>query len=139
MTRIPEAGPDTVDDILPLAVSHGPELLQGRDGVLYPDPARVYLGRATDARHVTQDHALDESDIPEGSRVVDVKVAPTGRHLAITAARPRAGVMEAPRADLLLVTRNTGSVADEVELVRSADDGWFGPAAYDAGSGAERP
>ena len=112
---------------------------QGRDGVLYPDPARVYLGRATDARHVTQDHALDESDIPEGSRVVDVKVAPTGRHLAITAARPRAGVMEAPRADLLLVTRNTGSVADEVELVRSADDGWFGPAAYDAGSGAERP
>jgi hypothetical protein len=69
---------------------------------------------------------------------VDVKVALTGRHLAITAARPRAGVLDAPRADLLLVTRNTGSVPDEVEVIRSADDGWFGPAGYDAG-GAEGP
>lgn len=111
---------------------------QGRDGVLYPDPARVYSGRATDPRHITQGHALDAGDLPEGSRVVDVKVALTGRHLAITAARPRAGVLDAPRADLLLVTRNTGSVPDEVEVIRSADDGWFGPAGYDAG-GAEGP
>lgn len=111
---------------------------QGRDGVRYPDPARVYSGRATDPRHVTQEHALDAGDVPEGSRVVDVKIAPTGRHLAITAARQRAGALEAPRADLLLVTRNTGSVADAVEIIRSADDGWFGPAAYDVG-GTESP
>jgi hypothetical protein len=41
--------------------------------------------------------------------------------------------MDAPRARLILVGRNTGQVADEVEFITGpGDDGWFGPAAFDA-------
>lgn len=105
---------------------------QGNEDVLYPDPARVYFGHATDPRGLTQLHALDVADVPEGSTVVDVKVSPTGHHLVITALRPVGGVLEAPTADLLLITRNTGAVPDEVEILGNADDGWWGPAAYDA-------
>src|SRR5690606_36456505 len=57
-------------------------------GEEYPDPRRVYLGRATDPRHVTRIHALDVGDVPDDATVVDVKVAGTGRHLAITARYP---------------------------------------------------
>jgi len=104
---------------------------QGGDK-LYPDPQRVYFGHATDPRGLTQAHAIDEADLPEGASVVDVKVSPTGRHLLITALRPIGGVQEAPRASLLLVERNTGAVADEVLALGSADDGWFGPPAFEA-------
>jgi hypothetical protein len=97
----------------------------------YPDPRRVYFGHATDARGLTQGHAIDVADIPDGSSVVDVKVSPTGRHLVITALRPIGGAQEAPRADLLFIERNTGGVSDEVFTLGSADDGWFGPAAFD--------
>lgn len=103
---------------------------QGPSGVLYPDEEQVYFGHATDARGLTRTHAIDAGDIPEGSRAVDVKVAGTGRHLVITAARPRAGVLDPPRADLLFVTRNTGDVPDEVVVQALAENGWFGPAAY---------
>jgi hypothetical protein len=104
---------------------------QGAEGSLYPDPNRVYFGRATDPLGLTQRHAIDIGDIPEGSSVVDVKVSHTGRHLVITALRPIGGVLDAPMADLLLVTRNLGDVPDEVELIGNGDEGWFGPAAYD--------
>ena len=97
----------------------------------YPDAARVYFGHATDPRGLTQGHAIDAGDLPEGAGVVDVKVSPTGRHLVITALRPIGGVQEAPSADLFLVERNTEDVADEVFTLGSADDGWFGPAAFD--------
>lgn len=98
---------------------------------IYPDATRVYFGHATDERGLTRGHAIDEADLPEDSFVVDVKVSPTGRHLVITAGRPRAGVLDAPRADLLLITRNTGTVADEVEpLNPDGQEGWFGPAAF---------
>lgn len=105
---------------------------QGTGGVAYPDPARVYFSHATDPRGITQVHALDAGDIPADTDVVDVAIAPTGRHLAITAARPSSGVMDPPHADLLLVTRNTGDVADEVLVLGSGADGggWYGPAGY---------
>lgn len=104
---------------------------QGAGGE-YPNVNRVYFGHATDARGLTESHAIDETDIPEGASVVDVKV-PTGRHLLITAREPIGGVLEAPRSRLILVTRNTGDVADEVEfLPDEGAEGWFGPAAYDA-------
>lgn len=107
-------------------------LPQAGDGEApYPDPGRVYFGRATDAPGLTRAHAIDLGDIPEGSSVVDVKISPTGEHLVITALRPVGGVMEAPRADLLLVERNTGDEPDAVRVIRSADDGWFGPAGFD--------
>ena len=104
---------------------------QGAGGE-YPNINRVYFGHATDSRGLTAVHAIDETDVREGAVVVDVKV-PTGRHLLITARNPVGGIMEAPTADLLLVTRNTGDVPDEVfPLPGGGQVGWFGPAAYDA-------
>ncbi|MEO6295168.1 MAG: anti-sigma factor [Candidatus Limnocylindria bacterium] len=111
---------------------------QGSGGE-YPNVNRVYFGHATDPRGLTESHAIDEGDVPEGATIVDVKVSPTGEHLVISAARPRGGVLEAPAADLLLVRRNTGDVADEVFVIGSADNGWFGPADFDAISEAEAP
>ena len=101
------------------------------DAAIYPDPARVYFGHATDPRGITATHAIDASDIPEDASVVDVKAAPTGRHLAITVRFPLPGALVAPDADLLLVTRNTGTVADEVISLREGRTGWFGPAVYE--------
>ena len=96
----------------------------------YPDPRRVYLGRATDPRHVTRIHALDVGDVPEDATVVDVKVAGTGRHLAITARYPVPGDLSTAEADLLLVTRNFDDVADEVLVLNQTGPGWYGPALY---------
>ena len=104
---------------------------QGSTEVLYPDPARIYFGHATDPGGLNKDKALDVADIPADQFVVDVKVSPTGRHLVVTAGHPRAGVMDPPRADLLLITRNLGDVPDEVQNVVPDGDGWFGPAAFD--------
>ena len=99
-------------------------------GEEYPDPRRVYLGRATDPRHVTRIHALDVGDVPDDATVVDVKVAGTGRHLAITARYPVPGDLSTAESDLLLVTRNTGTVADEVSVLNQTGPGWYGPALY---------
>lgn len=104
---------------------------QGAGGE-YPNINRVYFGHASDARGLTEFHAIDEADIPQDTSVVDVKV-PTGRHLLITTRHPVGGIMEAPRANLILVTRNTGLVADEVEfLPNEGAEGWFGPGGYDS-------
>ena len=104
---------------------------QGTEGTQYPDPLRVYFGHATDARGLTRFHAIDEADLPEGTTVVDVKVSPTGEHLLVTIRHPLDGDLSVPRADLLLIKRNTGSVADEVRNLGFNDQGWFGPAAFD--------
>jgi hypothetical protein len=122
-------GPDGVTYAVSEVRWTGPS--QGDAGTQYPDPARVYFGRATDPGGLTQRQAIDIGDIPEGSSVIDVKVSPTGHHLVITARRPVGGVLDERRADLLLVTRNLGNVPDEVEIIGSADVGWFGPAAFD--------
>ena len=51
--------------------------------------------------------------------------------------RAAGGDLSVPTAKLLLITRNTGDVADEVDP-RSPDDGrWYGPAAFDAYSAVE--
>jgi hypothetical protein len=105
----------------------------GSEEAPYPDIARVYFGHASDPDGLTVTHAIDVGDVPEGSFVVDVKLSPTGRHLVITAGRPRAGTLDQPRSDLLLVERNTGDVPDEVEILENGDDGWFGPAAFREG------
>ena len=102
----------------------------------YPDQRRVYLGRASDPTHVTWRHALDVGDLPEDASVVDVKVAGTGRHLAVTARHPLAG-LELPQADLLLITRNFDDVPDDVIDLEPDRDGWFGPAVYSASEWAE--
>ena len=100
------------------------------DETPYPDAGRVYLTRATDPRGLTQVHGIDVADVPEGSTVVDVKVAGTGRHLALTARKPIPGDLSTPEAELFLVTRNTGDVADEVEVLGSEAEQWFGPAVF---------
>jgi Putative zinc-finger len=105
---------------------------QGDDDALYPDPSRVYFGHATDARGLTQQHAIDEDDLPEETSVVDVKVSPTGEHLLVTVRHPLPGDLSPPRADLLLIERNTGDEADVVTSLSFDDVGWFGPAAFDA-------
>lgn len=102
---------------------------QGTGGT-YPDPRRVYLGRASDPRHVTQLNALDIGDVPDDATVVDVKVSGTGRDLAITARYPVPGDLSTAEADLLLVTRNTGDVADVVRVLNQTGSGWYGPALY---------
>ena len=102
------------------------------DDTLYPDPARVYFGHATDPRGLTQVHAIDADDLPEETSVVDVKVSPTGEHLLVTVRHPLPGDLSAPAADLLLIERNTGEEADIVSTLNFGEGGgWFGPAAFD--------
>jgi hypothetical protein len=110
---------------------------QSDDGSPYPDSERVYFGHATDSRGLTRSHAIDAADIPADTVVVDVKASPTGRHLAITVQEPTGGILESPRAYLLLVERNTGEVDDEVTILGEADSGWIGAPAFasDAGEG----
>ncbi|HJP72165.1 MAG TPA: anti-sigma factor [Candidatus Limnocylindria bacterium] len=105
----------------------------------YPDRGRIYFSHATDPDRIAADHVLDGGDLQGNAYVVDVKVSPTGNHLVVTAGQPSAGVMDPPSADLVLIRRNTGRAADEVTLIGSADDGWFGPAGFDAFNEAETP
>ena len=109
---------------------------QGSDGQ-YPDRRRIYLGRAIEPTHVTEDNALDVGDLPADTSVVDVKVAGTGRHLAITARKPVPGTLAVPEATLLLVQRNFGDDRDEVVTLGEAEGQWFGPAVYSAAEWAE--
>jgi anti-sigma factor RsiW len=96
----------------------------------YPDRSRVYLTRASDPRGLTQLHAIDKADLPDGWSVVDVKVAGSGRHLAITVRRPLEGDRSVPEAELVLITRNTGNQADERRVLGSGEEQWFGPAVF---------
>ena len=105
----------------------------------YPDGSRVYFGHAADARGLTRAHAIDRDDLPEGWSVIDVKVSPTGEHLVVTVAEPVGGVLDAARASVLLIERNTGNEPDEVSDLRSEPDQWFGPAAFDRRSDGDRP
>lgn len=110
-------------------------LSQDPNGGTYPDATRIYFGHATDAGGLSWRHALDQGDVPEDWTVVDVKVSPTGHHLVVMVAAPRFG-QEAPTASLLLVTRNTDSVPDEVQPLDAEEGEWFGPAVFDASSAA---
>ena len=96
----------------------------------YPDATRVYFGHATDSRGLTREHAIDRESVDPELMIVDVEVAPTGRHLLITVREGPGGIGDAPRAELRLVTRNTGGVADEFEILNDGADGWAGPAVF---------
>jgi hypothetical protein len=104
----------------------------------YPDPRRVYLGRAADRKHITWQHALDVGDVPADASVVDVKVSGTGRHLAITARKPVAGDLSTPEAVLLLIQRNFDNVPDDVVALGEGEGQWFGPAVYSSAEWQER-
>ena len=62
---------------------------------------------------------------------MDVKVSPTGHDLVVMVAAPLAGDLSAPTAELRLITRNTGDVADEVRSSQSDEGIWYGPAVFD--------
>jgi hypothetical protein len=64
-------------------------------------------------------------------------VSPTGHHLVVMVAEPLAGDGSVPTARLLLVTRNTDGVDDEVDPLSPDDGRWYGPAAFDAYSAVE--
>jgi Putative zinc-finger len=103
---------------------------QGAQGT-YPDEARVYFGHATDSGGLKEDHALDQSDLPADWSIVDVKVSPTGQDLVVMVAAPLAGDLSTPTAELWLVTRHTGDVADESRTLKSGEGIWYGPAVFD--------
>lgn len=106
---------------------------QDGDTAQHPDPLRVYFGHATDPRGLTAGHAIDAGDIPVNTTVVDAKVSPTGRHLLVTVRHPLPGDLSPPRADLLLIERNTGDVLDVVTSLNVTEgEGWNGPAAFAA-------
>ena len=107
-------------------------LPQSSEGeALYPEPARVYFGHASDPRGLTRIHAIDRDVLPADGSVVDVKVSPTGRHLVVTVRVPTPGDLSAPTARLLLITRNPEGVADDVTEIAADDGMWYGPAAFD--------
>ncbi|MGH2381446.1 MAG: hypothetical protein ACRDG7_09530, partial [Candidatus Limnocylindria bacterium] len=96
----------------------------------YPDAPRVYFGHATDSRGLTRQHAIDRDDLDTELVIVDVEVAPTGRHLLITSRERPGGIGDAPRAELRLITRHAGDRLDESDPIQVADDGWVGPAVF---------
>jgi anti-sigma factor RsiW len=93
---------------------------QGAQGT-YPDAARVYFGHATDAGGLKEDHALDRDGLPADWSIVDVKVSPTGQDLVVMVAAPVAGELATPTAELWLVRRNTGDVADESDPLKQGE------------------
>jgi anti-sigma factor RsiW len=106
-------------------------LSQDPEGGSYPDSSRIYFGHPSDPQGLTRFHAIDAANVPEDWSVIDVKVSPTGRHLVVMVAAPRSG-LEAPTAELRLVTRNMGEGDDEVEILESDAGQWYGPAVFDA-------
>ncbi|MGQ0609081.1 MAG: zf-HC2 domain-containing protein [Chloroflexota bacterium] len=97
----------------------------------YPDATRVYFGHATDSRGLTRQHAIDHHELDGELVIVDVEVAPTGRHLLITSRERPGGIGDVPRAELRLITRHTGDRPDESEQITEvSDDGWVGPAVF---------
>ena len=101
---------------------------QGDD---FPDEARVYFGHPGSDFMIGPAQALDRGDTA-GGRVVQVSLA-GGQYLALTiVTEPGSeGGTYGPTTELRLVTRNLGSVPDEVHTI-GADKVWNGPAFYPA-------
>jgi hypothetical protein len=105
---------------------------QSSDGSAYPDSSRVYFSHLSDDRNIQAGHALDLADVPDGAYVSSVAIAPSDvDFLAITVGFPAPGDLAVPKAEVRVIKRNTGSVADElIETLSGSQEGWFGPAVY---------
>lgn len=101
-----------------------PQSPEGR----YPDIKQVYFGTIADGG-ITRGGAL-AAELPADTSVVDVKIAPTGRHLLVTIQYALGGDLDVPTADLLLIERHFDGEADDVRRLNSRTNGWFGPAAF---------
>jgi hypothetical protein len=97
----------------------------------FPDDARVYFGHPGSDFMIGPAQTLDEADT-SGGRVVQVSLA-GGPYLAITILTEEGseGGSFGPTAELRLVTRNLGDLADEVQTF-ATDRVWNGPAFYPA-------
>jgi hypothetical protein len=94
------------------------------------DGSTVYFGhRSREGGTISDRQRLDAGDLPEGSVVHDVALAPDGRHLAITVVFPIPGDLAQPVAELRLVTRYFDQRPDEVETLGPAGL-WVGPGVY---------
>jgi hypothetical protein len=103
------------------------------EGTGFPDPQRVYFGHVGDGSGelITAAQALDAADTAGAREVVDVALG-GGQYLALTLrTEATQGNEFAPVANLVLVTRHTGSTPDEV-MAYGQDGVWNGPALYPA-------
>jgi len=103
------------------------------EGTGFPDPQRVYFGHVGDGSGelITAAQALDAADTAGAREVVDVALG-GGQYLALTLRTDATQGNEfAPVANLVLVTRHTGSTPDEV-MAYGQDGVWNGPALYPA-------
>jgi hypothetical protein len=103
------------------------------EGTGFPDPQRVYFGHVADGggELITAAQALDAADTEGALEVIDVALG-GGQYLALTLRTDATqGNEYAPVANLILVTRRTGTTPDEVK--RYGIEGvWNGPALYPA-------
>ena len=104
-------------------------------GAGYPSADRVYLAHAANPGLVTSATALDTGDVTldgNDDRIVDVQLSPDGRHLAVTVFRsPGAeGGSFGAFGDLVVIGRNTGGAADEVDTSFNSTSAWNGPGLY---------
>jgi hypothetical protein len=102
------------------------------EGAGFPDPQRIYFGHVGDGGElITAAQALDAADTEGAREVVDVALG-GGQYLALTLRTDAyQGNEFAPVANLVLVTRHTGTTPDEVRAY--GEDGvWNGPALYPA-------
>lgn len=102
------------------------------EGTGFPDPQRIYFGHVGDGGElITAAQALDAADTEGAREVVDVALG-GGQYLALTLRTDAfQGNEFAPVANLVLVTRHTGTTPDEVTAY-GQDGVWNGPALYPA-------
>jgi putative zinc finger protein len=103
------------------------------EGPGFPDSQRVYFGHVAGggSELITAAQALDAADTQGAVDVVDVALG-GGQYLALTLRTGAAQGNEfAPAANLVLVTRHTGTTPDEVRAY-GTDGVWNGPALYPA-------
>jgi hypothetical protein len=100
----------------------------GPDG--FPDPRRVYFAHLSGGSQlISAAQALDAADTQGATQVVDVALG-GGQYLALTLRTDAfQGNEFAPEANLVLITRRTGTTPDEVRIYRSQGV-WNGPALY---------
>jgi len=102
------------------------------EGDGFPDPERIYFSHLSGGRElITPAQTLDAADTQGAREVVDVALG-GGQYLALTLRTDETQGNEfAPVANLVLVTRHTGSTPDEVQIYGS-EGVWNGPALYPA-------
>jgi hypothetical protein len=93
-----------------------------------PAADRVYLGQVSSGRLITEAQAIDSTDVPDGYRIIDVSLARTGSHPAITIAPVVGEDANSESASDPRHTESGGNPGSREPLQANAE--WTGPAAY---------